>query len=446
MSEAVSESVPVEGDVGDLGLRRVVLERSLPLFFSLVAIFSVSAPTAFYLVRVAELRSEAAHTAAQLASRLEREARARPTLWSYDSAKILDVVRPLRREGLRELRVLDRADRIAAREGDVGSGAVLWESASLRVEGEAWGEVWVAASLGGARRTALLLLLPFFALGTMLVGLLVWLPQRGLLEAEERIVGLLVALESSRRNLAALNEDLEAQVAARLVELEAANAQLREKDARLLASSTRAAEIDERERRAIGRDLHDAAGQVLTAIRIQLQLLEDAEEAQRGPLARRTAALVDQVMDEIRRALAALGPAVLAEIGLAEAARRHVDDCAERAGLEIVLDIHGEIVRPPAVEAACYRALQEALSNVQKHAEATRVDVRLSDVDGALELDVRDDGCGFDTKEVRPVPGRGLSNLVERAELLGGEGVVESTPGKGTRVHLVFPALVDVSC
>lgn len=436
------EPARVSEVVRELGLRREVLARTLPFFMTLVAIFGLSAPTAFYLVRVGELRAEADHSATLLARRLAREAQGRPALWSYDSGKLLDLLRPLRRESVAEVRVLDGAQRVAASEGEIGEQPVAWESAPILVGEEVRGQVWIAASLGAARRTAALLLIPFFALGAILAGLLLWLPQRALQRAERRIGGLLGDLEASRASLAALNEDLEAQVAARLVELERANMELREKDARLLALSTRAAAIYERERRAIGRDLHDAAGQVLTAIRIQLQVLDHADEASRPQLIQATAELIDEVMDEIRRAVAALGPAVLAEIGLAEAAQRHAADVAERSGLDIACTIEGEVARPPAVESACYRALQEALSNVQKHANAHSVRVLLRDRAGVLELEVEDDGRGFDSKVIRPVIGRGLSNLVERAELLGGEGRVESAPGQGTRVRLLFP---DVS-
>ncbi|HJL00811.1 MAG TPA: sensor histidine kinase [Polyangiaceae bacterium LLY-WYZ-15_(1-7)] len=404
-----------------LGLSRTLAARSLPVLVALVAVVGASAPTAYYVVRVDELRERGAGVARELAATLGHEAARRPILWRYDSPKVVEHLRRYRPEpAAAAVRVYDDR-RVPVADSGRAPPAHVWERAAL---GDA-GEVWVAVGLASARRAALGLALPFFALGLLLAGVLWLLPRRALGAAEQRIRDLIDDLRASQRELEALNADLEGQVADRVADLE-------DRDRRLRELSARAVALQEAERRSIGRELHDGVGQVLTGIRLQLQLLAAREAAAERPLA-----LVDQVIDEVRGAVEVLGPSVLDEVGLGDALARLCDDLGETSGLDVRLEAPAELDLAPALETATYRVAQEALHNAQRHADAERIELRLA-LGERLRLEVRDDGVGFDPAAVEE-GGHGLRGMRERAELLGGSLEIASAPGEGTAILLELP-------
>ncbi len=260
--------------------------------------------------------------------------------------------------------------------------------------------------------------------------------------AEGRIGALVREIDRSRRALSSRGEDLEREVAARSSELSAAYAELQRKEAHLRELSSRTAALEEDERRAIARELHDSAGQALTAIRIHLQLLGESlpEASPMRPLVTQTMGMTDETLEEIRRAVRMLGPAILDEIGLARALERYCDDFAERSRAEVRCSIDlGEEPLSAAAESACYRIAQESLTNVAKHAAATRVSVRLAREGDLVVLEIEDDGRGFTPSEAGG-DGRGLTGMRERTELLGGSLRVVSEAGAGTRIRAELPA------
>jgi signal transduction histidine kinase len=222
----------------------------------------------------------------------------------------------------------------------------------------------------------------------------------------------------------------------------------------------------EDENRRVARELHDGAGQALTAARLHLQAAasyatrmltpatQDVEGMIRsiGELAwqdsRRirdsvlaTARLLDTAIDEVRTSAAALGPAALDELGLMEALRRHCDDLKEASGVAIALVGSQETSEPqrlPAlIERACYRIAQEALNNAIKHARARRIEVQVVEGEATIGVVVSDDGTGFDLETVNK--GLGLAGMRDRVVLLGGSFEIDSAAGAGTRVSAVIP-------
>ena len=140
----------------------------------------------------------------------------------------------------------------------------------------------------------------------------------------------------------------------------------------------------------------------------------------------------------------ALRPPLLDELGLEEALRWYVEHEANRAGLAFRLAIAPLGPRPPAaVETTCFRVVQEALTNVIRHAQAHLVEVELHKANGTLQLVVRDDGRGFDVPAARKraIEGesQGLLSMQERFTLAGGDLQIDSAPGGGTRVHGRLP-------
>ena len=442
-------------------LRRYLAARMLPLAVLLAVLVSLSAPLAYFTLTARTLRTRAHATAVQVADAISREIQDRPILWRYDSLKLLAHIRAYTEEP--SIARIEIADPDGARVrldpepiGDPAPGGLLlWESAPIKLNAQVVGHAWAGAVLDEARAGALLLLIPFGALGIGLAALIYFIPGRAMARAERRIA-------ASQAALARFNQTLEQQVAERSLELRGAYDQLQAKEERLRELSSRAVLLQEAERRIIARELHDSAGQALTAIRINLQIIAQlaqpvssnmSEEtglsanqaAKVAGLAGRTLTIADATLEEIRRAVSLLGPAILDDVGLVAAIQRLCDDFGERSDLRIdcELDLPERSGLSPALESVCYRVAQEALTNVARHAEATQVDVRLALRPTTVHLEIRDNGRGLDpAAPPRPrgaTGGRGLVGMRERVELLGGTIQIEGSPGAGTRVVVDLP-------
>lgn len=207
----------------------------------------------------------------------------------------------------------------------------------------------------------------------------------------------------------------------------------------------------EAERRRLAHDLHDEIGQALTAIKIGLEVARDDQ----NPVSRAAAldevvGMVDDALQQVRNLALDLRPPVLDDLGLVAALRWHVERQAQRGGF--ATSFHAEGPRadalngsrlPAAVEIACFRAAQEAITNIMRHAHACHVSVVLrADLD-ELTLLIRDDGVGFDVRAAmdRAVVGGslGLLGMRERVELLGGSVAIIAAPGHGAAVQIRFP-------
>jgi two-component system, NarL family, sensor kinase len=203
----------------------------------------------------------------------------------------------------------------------------------------------------------------------------------------------------------------------------------------------------ETERRRLAGDIHDGISQRLVSLGYHLDaaagtLRSDPAYAEQQLILARE--LADITVDEARIAIGGLRPPVLDDLGLAgglTSLSRTVPDL----DCELIL---GDERLPEHVEIALYRIAQEALQNVQKHARATRVELRFAVREGTVRLEVTDDGCGFDTglggfeaRDLQPeASGYGMRSMAERAELVGGTLTVRSRPGSGTTVTVTVPA------
>ena len=227
-------------------------------------------------------------------------------------------------------------------------------------------------------------------------------------------------------------------VARDVTELRAAYESERIARRQLQSLSRRLVEAQESERRNISRELHDEAGQALASLRFGLRLLE-REVSEGGNVSGRVAELMqrtDAVIDGLHRLAVDLRPASLDHLGLEAALRQLARSTGSRLGLAVRFKALalGKERLPAAVETGLYRIVQEALTNVERHARATRVDVLIQRREDRVTVTVEDDGVGF-----TPEPGQrgnqlGLLGLRERAEALGGTLTLESAPGTGTTV------------
>jgi PAS domain S-box-containing protein len=205
----------------------------------------------------------------------------------------------------------------------------------------------------------------------------------------------------------------------------------------------------EEERRRIARELHDEAGQSLTALLVGLRTIEESRTiAEAAELAQRLRGIAAQTLDEVGRLSRGLHASILDEVGLPAAVARHVQEFAHLHGVAADVRIEGLDAEPlpPLVQTTVYRVLQEALTNVAKHAGARSVTIRLVRDEVMVELRVQDDGAGFDPAAGAKADGGdrgdrhlGLQVMRERAALLGGSVEVQSRAGAGTTITAHLP-------
>lgn len=198
----------------------------------------------------------------------------------------------------------------------------------------------------------------------------------------------------------------------------------------------------DRERAHLARELHDSTAQQLAAL--VLQLSAAARDASDPTLKERIEQMRDQAsatLEEVRLLSHTVHPRVLDDLGLVAALKKLGREASTAGGVQIdvLSDINGAVV-PSTTAAVLYRVAQSAVHNVLKHASADRVELRLTTRGGSIQLDVIDDGRGFDVLEAqRRRPGMGLFTMRERVALAGGRFEVHSTPGVGTRISAEVP-------
>lgn len=217
-------------------------------------------------------------------------------------------------------------------------------------------------------------------------------------------------------------------------------AALEQSQAELRALAVHLQDVREEEQARLSREVHDVLGQQLTAIRLGVgwfgRRYPDDDEAQaRLADVRET---IDETIGHVRQIAADLRPGVLDDFGLASATEWQAARFEERTATACAVDVRGDAEPPRDVATAAFRVLQEALTNVARHAGARRVTVTLELDAGAVRLVVSDDGRGFDARQ----PGRrslGLVGMRERAGALGGRVEVRGAPGRGTVVECTLP-------
>jgi signal transduction histidine kinase len=185
--------------------------------------------------------------------------------------------------------------------------------------------------------------------------------------------------------------------------------------------------VQEDERKRIARELHDEAGQVLTAVKIELEL-EGKTEA---------GALVGRALSQVRDLSNLLRPAALDDLGLVDALRALVDDFASRTRIHVAMNLDAATRRlPPDVEVVIYRVVQEALTNVARHAKATDVDVRVVIEPGEVRISIEDNGRGM---PVDASPHLGWLGMRERVTALGGHLAIGVGAAHGVRLDAQIP-------
>lgn len=408
-------------------LTRWFRRRMLPLVAFVGVVVFVAAPLAYFLNKRHELWQEARAEATRAALVLHAEIDRRPQLWRYNAPKLLE---RLAAEGLLGGRLLE----IRTSDGEAvplesvpAPRRPIWGRADVLIGGARAASVWVALDAAPLIRATAGLAAAFAGLALILCAILYLMPMRAIATAQRRIQALLGEL---------------------------------------------ALTLQEEDRRRIARDLHDGAGQALTAARLRLLALargarahsekqtekktpdagekkaadpgpgpsDDAKSETNGGKGEAALAdisqLLDEAIDEVRRSVYTLAPPALGELGLGGALQRHCEAFAGATGLSVLCEIEDLPSLRPGVETACYRIVQEALTNTARHANARRAWVQLRVETGTLCLSVYDDG---EAPATAPNEGIGLLGIRERARLLGGHADITVAPDHGLRIEVRLP-------
>jgi PAS domain S-box-containing protein len=299
---------------------------------------------------------------------------------------------------------------------------------------------------------------PLIARSGKVVGIVTthWRAHHRPTERELRFLDLLarqaadiIERHQAELELRRVHAELEQRVAERTRELEQANKELRRLSQRIL-------EVQESERRVIARELHDEIGQQLTGVKMLLETLESDHYENKlpetvgadssrdrsiyAPHLAEISAAVATTLEQVRDLSLDLRPAVLDSLGLLPALQWRFERYTRQTGVRVDFSTDGLDHRLPAhLEAGVYRLIQEALTNVTRHAGVAEVIVQIYVTEEALSLYVVDAGAGFDVEEALAAGGStGLAGMRERADLLGGNLTIDSLPGEGTTIQANF--------
>jgi signal transduction histidine kinase len=253
------------------------------------------------------------------------------------------------------------------------------------------------------------------------------LTQRAPVWAEDEIGELGQSFNAMIQNLDSLLEEVKRKEALR---------------SRLLASLVSA---QEQERERISRELHDETGQALTALLVQIKVLEKLRNlGEVADQARELREIVFKTLEEVRRLAHDLRPSTLDNLGLIPTLDWYIRTYEQKTGVEVnfQVKVHDETRFPRHLELVIYRVLQEALTNIARHAQAAQVWIALEQEPDWVRLSVRDNGCGFNVErmDAEQDQGLGLAGIRERVELVGGHYHLDSQVGQGTCLQ------VEVAC
>jgi len=265
-------------------------------------------------------------------------------------------------------------------------------------------------------------------------------------QAEEALRDLNLQLESRVQNRTVKLQEANQSLLNEIAERQKVEEALHESRKRLQILSQRLVEVQEEERRALARELHDSAGQSLSALNINLTIMRDqlsADTVERiGPRLNDSMQLVAETIALVRDVMSDLRPAELDDYGLESALQAYINQYKSRYGTNVLFEKPDQLLPRlgPSTEMTFLRIVQGAFTNIARHAHADEVTLSLRQEEDAIRLIVQDNGIGMESLQEANRPGsHGLTIMRERAEAVSGNLRVMSVPGKGTKVEVSIP-------
>lgn len=404
-------------------LARQFSRQMLPLAALAGLVVALAPPLAYRAAAWPKLQGQAQVYATHLATALRALVARQPTLWRFDADKVLLATAPHRGQAdIHSVRVTDCAGAtiFAPDPARSGGGPEAWAPILSGDETVAWVVVEVDPS---AERRALGLI----CLGSGLLGLLI-------AYALYRVPTLVVRRQAGTLDLTL--SQLKGAEAALTESNRQLQARVEEAVGRAHQLSERVVRIQEEERRRIARDLHDSVGQELTALQLELARVRGTPEEIVAHLAEATRCS-EKTLGEVRRVVHDLRPPELDSAPLPDILRAYVERFEVRTGLAASFRVTGAATLPEEAATCLLRVLQEALTNVARHAHASEVGVALELRQDVVRLEVFDDGAGFDLAAL--TTGSGLRGIRERCAFLQGTMEVAAQPEGGTRLKVQLP-------
>jgi signal transduction histidine kinase len=252
------------------------------------------------------------------------------------------------------------------------------------------------------------------------------------------------ALGTSLDEVELANRDLEQRVEARTAELRELYRQLEVRDRSRAELLRKVITAQEEERKRIARELHDETCQTIVALGMALGMANGAQPDEQGARLAEARTLSLRALDELHRIMFDLRPSVLDDLGLIPAIRWYAERRLVPLGIDVRVEVDEAQPRLPAgMEVTLFRVVQEAIANIERHAQAEQVLIQIARDAAAITIEIEDDGVGFEPARYRVAresgEGLGLLGMRERVELLGGTVDVDSAPGAGARVVVRVP-------
>ncbi len=385
----------------------------LPLALLVALLVAIGFPSIHQHLATSELAGAAQVWSKTLAARLARTAESRPLLWPYDTARLLETVSPAVSRPIRAgIRIdVPRVDRVFEA-GPLEQQEFVAAWSPIQINGKTVGRIQVRLDGTGLAEDSQRVWLGSILLGLILGTLLFALPVKVIGQAERDHANLWEALTYA-------NESLEARVEQRTAQLRQRESQLQDLGARLVS-------VQEEERARISRDLHDDLGQTLTGLRLRLTAVQATLAPDSKAVAHLATAqtVIDDGVEQVRGLAHRLRPPALDALGLCDALGGLVDEWIVVAELDYQTELE-PINPPPVLAVVLFRVVQEALTNVARHAQAKCVTVACGAREDGFFVRVEDDGVGM----VAPGQlGLGLAGLRERVSGVG--GILSLTSGQ----------------
>ncbi len=208
----------------------------------------------------------------------------------------------------------------------------------------------------------------------------------------------------------------------------------------LRSVSLRLLSAEEAERRRIAHEIHDELGQTLTAFKFSISAAMRSNPDDPNLVAAKQ--MASEAQEKARTLSHELRPPMLDDMGLIPTLEWYIDRLEQRANLAISLDANlNENALPTELKTTLYRLITEALTNIRKHAQASSVNIILSEDKGRISLTITDDGRGFDTAILNQIHSLGIAGMQERVNLLRGKFLLKSQPGHGTEIAVILPVM-----